>query len=481
MNFFIVLYYFVSVFGFIQLFSVFNYGITINDIFLIILALIFVKDTFWNGKILETAKNPAVVFFLLQIAFVLISALVPLFKGDKIQIIQYLKTTSHFLLYTVIMFIAFTYKIENKIWVRIIKIFIISSIFINLFGIYQLFARIYDLPLAFFEYNSFSSQLRSTGGDDTLKQATLKLENFYRATSIFPEPAGLAGFNLLIFTLIFFPLIHRLKTFYKSKIFNYSVLSLTLVTLLLTYSLTAASVLFFLIIGFFLLTGFNYIIKLWKYLLISFVLLVIADIIIQQYVEISVLKMFWERISKILTTFDPNKYAVAESLPQRLRSAGVAIEVWSSSPLIGVGVGLLAFNTASDILFADSTFFMVLSQTGILGALAFTLMFTVLLYKTYNYAGNYMNRKTEGYEATLFVLTYYIIIYLMIINLFIANNYVNPAMWSYLAIVFALINKDLISKNFQTYKIRLFDEPFKFKFNARIADYIKNNIGERGV
>jgi hypothetical protein len=481
MNLFIVIYYFVSVFGFIQLFSVFNYGLTINDIFLFILAFIFVKDSIWKGKVLETAKNPAVIFFLLQIAFVLISALVPLFKGDKIQIIQYLKTTSHFLLYTVIMFIAFTYKIENKIWVRIIKIFIISSIFINLFGIYQLFARIYDLPLAFFEYNSFSSQLRNADTDNTLKQATLKLENFYRATSIFPEPAGLAGFNLLIFSLVFFPLIHRLKTFFRSKLFNYTVLSLTLVTLLLTYSLTAASVLFFLIIAFFVLTGFQYIIKLWKYLLISFILLVVADIVIQQYVEISVLNMFWERISKILTTFDPNKYAVAESLPQRLRSAGVAIEVWSSSPLIGVGVGLLAFNTATDIMFADSTFFMVLSQAGILGALAFTLMFAVLIYKTYKYAGMYMNSKTDDYEATLYVLTYYIIVYLLIINFFIANNYVNPGMWSYLAIVFALINKDLINKNFKIYRIRFFEKPLEFKFNTRVAEYLKTNIGRKEI
>ncbi len=475
MYFFIVLYYFATVFGFIELFSVLDYGLSINDIFLIILSLIFLKDFIWKGKVLETAKNPAIIFFLLQIAFVLVSAAVPILKGDKIQLIQYIKTTSHFLLYTVIVFIAFTYKIENKVWIRIIRIWLISSILINLFGIYQLFARIYDLPFAFFEYNTFSSQLRTADGEGTLKQATLKLENFYRATSIFKEPSGLASFNLTILIFVFFPFIHKLKSFFRNKLLNLFILSLSLVTILLTYSLTAASVIFFLMLGFFLLTGFRFAGKFLLYILIAFIILALSDNYIEKYVDISVMEMFWDRISRLLTTFDPDKYAVAESLPQRMKSASVALSVWATSPIIGVGMGLLAFNTHTDITFADSSFFMVISQMGILGALAFVLMLGVLLFKSYNFAQKYLDADKEDYNTTLNVLMYYLMVYLFIVNIFISNNYVNPYMWSYLAIVYAIINRNYLRDNYPSLKIKFSDIPLIVKFNRNIADYRNSN------
>lgn len=478
MNFFIVIYYFATIFGFIELFSVLDYGLSINDIFLIIISLIFLKDFIWKGKILETAKNPALIFFLLQIAFVFISASVPIFKGDKIQIVQYMKTTSHFLLYTVIVFIGFTYKIENKVWVRIIQIWLISSILVNLFGIYQLFARIYDLPFAFFEYNTFSSQLRTADGDSTLMQATLKLENFYRATSIFKEPSGLASFNLTVLIFVFFPFIHKLKPFFENKTLNFFVLFLSLVTILLTYSLTAAAVIMFLILSFLILTGFQYVGKFLFYIVIAFMILALSDNYIENYVNISVMEMFWDRISRLLTTFDPDKYAVAESLPQRLKSATVALNVWSSSPIIGVGTGLLAFNTHTDITFADSSFFMVISQMGILGALSFVIMFGILLFKTYTLAKKNIKNLNRDFNTTLNVLTYYLIVYLFIINMFIANNYVNPYMWSYLAIVFAVLNREYLKNKYPLFKIKFSDIPLKIKFNRNIADY-RNSINLR--
>lgn len=466
---------FFSLFGFLELFPILGYGMTVSDINIILVGVVFLKRIFWNGDELIVTKNYASLAYFFMIIFVLLSAVTPIFKGEEIQLIQFIKTTSHFFIYVIIMVVAILYPVEKEFFFKIFKIWLIASIFINLFGIYQLFARIYDLPFAFFEFQSFSSQLRTEGNENVLEQASTKIEKFYRATSIFPEPSALAGFNLQILILTLVPILHKSLKIIKNKLLNSIIILLNMLSLMLTYSLSAVGVLAFLIITYFTLSNTKSVINFFKLIFAFFVILIIADTILINYTEISVLGLIFERVSSALSTLDPSEYAYGESIPQRVLSISEAVRTWTTQPITGIGLGLLHFNS-DKVSFTDSTFFMILSQMGIFAFITFSFMFINMLYNLFIHT---KNKITNTIDSTMNIIILYFTVMISVMLFFTSNQFVTSNVWPIISVLFFVINQNYIKRN-KYFPLKLIKYPLKNQFNYYIAEYLnrKNIINQ---
>lgn len=282
---------------------------------------------------------------------------------------QFFKTYLHFIFLTSCVIFLGMFEFNNKVIVNIIKIWLIISILINIFGVYQLFARAFDLPLAWIDLTNASLTHTET---ETYNQLSLRFENFYRATSIFSEPSSLAGFNLSIIGFLILPMF-KAGTYkiFKSKKFLSFIFILSIVTLFLTFSLTGllgAFVLFMV----YLVYGRNISIKkIFQILVIVALSIIVVDQIVEYYFDTSVLELFYMRVAGILGF---TKTISGESFGSRSFNFAKSLEVWLKSPLIGVGLGQTGQNSQY-ISYSDYAMMHALMETGILGGLTFFFIF----------------------------------------------------------------------------------------------------------
>src|SRR3989339_233051 len=100
MHFLIVLLFIVYFTDIFQFFEISGYGVNLIDFTFLALFLVFLKRIIWDGEEMKFTYHPALIFFILLLSTSIISGIVPLVKGETIQITQYIKTTIHFLFLT---------------------------------------------------------------------------------------------------------------------------------------------------------------------------------------------------------------------------------------------------------------------------------------------------------------------------------------------------------------------------------------------
>jgi len=441
----IILIHFSTLLGIFQLFSFMGYGVTFVDFFLSILYLIILKQFVFDKRKFSITDSKVLVVIILLLFAVFFSGIALFFWAGRESYVQYLKTISHFTFVALYGVVTISIEISYKTVFSILRIYLYSSFIINLYAIYQLIARIYFLPLAYIDITNISFQTRDFDREvGEYTQVVLNFENFYRATSIFSEPSALAWFNIYCLVIILIPLLTRNKPIVKQRWLLYFALGMTIVGLFLTFSLTGMLLLFFLILSIVVLEK----IKMLKMLVVTFAVMIIVattDVIQMNFTEVSIAELFYSRITGLLSAKTRgNLMTVGESAPDRIQSIQNAINLFLDYPITGIGSGNTYYYPKSTKRFTQSSFFHLLTETGLIGAFAF-LFLTIYFLRImlYLYKHRFKSIETMPELATLQSFAIYLILIVFFSNIFIGSAIGNYGFWLEIGLILIIYRQTI--------------------------------------
>jgi O-antigen ligase len=478
MNILIIILFIVYFTQSFQLFAVGTYGFTYIDLFIIIFYLSFLKKVFYDGAKLKFSFNYTFLFVALFLLLGLLSGLMPLLSMDQIYISQFLKTYIHLIFIALFTLICYTYQITPEVWEKVIKMWIIISIVINLYAVYQLFARMFDLPFAWIELSNVSLAVRGTLDQEVAtSQLALRFKDFYRATSIFSEPSTLAANNLIMLSFLITPYFQNKAPYIKSHFFNIIAVILCIMALFLTFALTAVlglALIFAVILIMFRSKRLKMILV---YVFLGTALIFVADHIVKTYTKISVYGLFEKRISSLLQT-DKRKSEgmVGDSFGARAETAEMSIILMERNPLTGIGLGQTQYDTRFSYTYIDFSSFTVLAEMGVPALILFIGIFIGVYYHLYRLLRDkkyrkYLSDSDERMIGTMMVM--FVVIFQT--NFISANNLVTYNLWFFLAMALSLISNMYIKSGERVYEISLVKTPLKNFINQRLTAYQNRN------
>lgn len=475
MNFLVVLLFITYLSETFQVFDVFRFGVTYFHLALLLFYIAYVKKVLWDGVVLIIPKNLVSFFFASVLISGLLSGIVPLINGSSLLLIQYYKTFFHLIFLACIAFTLYSYPFKPDVWTNVLKIWIILSLFINLFGIYQIVARAFDLPLAWIDVTNVALQSRDIHNQtDSISQLSLKFKGFYRATSIFTEPSGLASFNTYIFILFVIPFIQRKKQFINNKIFNIITFSVCLITLFLTFSLTGFVGVALTIISIIIFEKIKKKTPIILSIFAAILLIIITDLIVESYTKLSVAGLFQQRLKGIMTLGSGRNEATdGESFVERMDNIIVSIDIWEKYPIFGTGLGLYQHNNDKNIRFSILSVTAALAEMGILGLISVCGLFIVIIAYAKKFL-NYRNKLCQDNEQLnrLCSILLYLIIPTFVTNFISGNNLVNTNLWIILGMIFSITKYIHISQNKKIFKIVFLNKPLKTYLGLAVNRYL---------
>lgn len=458
--------------GIFRLFAVDTYSVTAFDVGLVLFYIYAAKKVIWDGQLLEYPRSSGFYFLCAMVLIALFSGAAPILEGNINKEMQYLKTTFHFLYLVFFAIVCAGLRINLSDSKRAIQMLMVCAVAIHIFGIYQLVARATDLPLAWLNISditlSSSSRGAEAGGggwtdeNGVTRQISLNYGNFYRATSIFSEPSALAGFCNFILVCLLVPVIRNEKPFINSRKFNTFLTILTIVSLFLTFSLTGL-VLFVGIVGFaFLTERSKSILKILKIMCFITVLLFITDLIVESTTQISVAALFTQRVGGIISTYTGGRIETTggESFFTRVSTLSKAVEIWTVYPVTGIGLGCyFYFMRTADFGFSDSSFFSILAETGIIGAIVFVGMFAGLFRESYRFLFTKFYKQLQP-DTRLMVLFVFYNLLLNSISAITANTVVTSYFWLQTGISFIVLRNAYCESSLPMVKVQIMQTPF---------------------
>jgi O-antigen ligase len=344
-----------------------------------------------------------------------------------------------------------------------LKALIFVSLIINIFGIYQMVARAYDWPLAWITLNNVSFNRGDIEGSKMeYKQLSLSYGNFFRATSIFSEPSALGAFNSYILSLLLIPIVYKLKNFVKSRLLWIILLIMSSAAALFTFSMTAF-VGFLMVFSGFILTQRPKNLTRFFLIAVSIVLVIIvADAIISQSLNVSVIELFTKRIEGIASFGSGQKEVFGESFGVRLKSSEKAIEIWKEYPISGIGLGLTAYNKLNDLQFADMSFFALIAELGTIGTLAYLLFFISIVYLPFRLIKNKTNHTLfDDNDKRILFVPFFMMLVQIILNFISGNNFINFNFWGFSGFVLSILNTVYLKQGYRIVNLRLVRTPLK--------------------
>ncbi len=445
-------------------------GITTNDFLTLIFTFLFLKIAIWDGEELRIARNPAIPIYFVFLLATFVSGLSPLFSGNGDLMTQYLKTMLHFHFTALVTIIFIFNKFDNKSLNTFIKVWLVLSLFINIFGIYQIIARAFDLPFAWIDLTSASFFSRVQGDTDEFTQLSLRFEGFFRATSFFSEPSALGAFNGLTLAFSIVPGFKKLEPFIKSKYLRNAIIIFSVAGLLLAFSLTGVAVLMIVLLTVLLTERLNTFWGLVKILPFLILFVFIADYAVESYAGISVLELFGKRFGTLANLLSGSGGFSGgidgESVTMRGRNFSAMVSIWESSPIIGVGLGLTFFSTYADgWAFSDSSIMAVMAELGLVGAIPYIAMFIMFYVTSFRLIKTkVINQLLDHDSKRLISMTIYIMPYLIITNFVSANNLINISSALFFGIIMSIQNNYYIDIKKDYYPLKLVELPLRDRF-----------------
>lgn len=481
-NFLIILYAFTYFLEIFQLFGVGGTGITINDFVTGAIVIAFLIKAVWYGEEFKIAKNPALMFFLFFCLSTFISGIGPLIRGYPFEITQYFKTTAHFHQTILFAYVILFIRIDTEVVWKFIRIWLIASIFINMFGAYQIVARFFDLPLAWFEVTNQSMFARGVLETDatSFKQLSLQFGNFFRSTSIFSEPSALAAFNTILLIFMFVPYLQTRKFIFQRGWVNFLVSFWIIVSLIISFSLTGWLGVAIIVMVALIIEKYSNLQNFFKAIMYLLPVIVMVEISIQSYNEEGMLNLIWERLSGVAGFLFGNRYnlIVGESFADRFANMLTYFTVWMHYPTIGYGFGC-GYMTyyARDRVFSDTTLMQVLSELGFVGFIGFFGYFISLFFMTIRF-----NLKHKSYQFVekshlqMLRIGFYLLSFYFVNSYISANQIIAPHMYFLLFFIIGPINHYLIDYEKKYFIFKAVKVSLKKRFSRNIAAYLNRNI-----
>lgn len=425
-----------------SLLSIGTYGFSYSEFSIILIAAFITFQVVWNGKPLRIPARTDLYFIVgIWVAFAL-SAVAVLFTADKSFVVQTGKTFAHMTMIWTCAMAIMVYPIKNEQWITVLRVNIVIALVVSLYAMYQLPARALDWPLGWIEVSNASFGRGLADGADT-KQLALQFADFYRATSIFSEPSSLAGYSASTLILLLVPMLSGTKPLFRSNTFTWISISLSLIALLIAFSLTGVM----LLAGFGMLAtvlfGKRALRSMMHIGIVTVAVLVTTNYLVYSLTQFDVLETFAARIVNVSSGAAGSELAdeniVGESYTQRTSDYTMSVSAWVESPLLGVGPGCFSQSESGkkhNSPFVTGTINNALAELGIVGAVAviglLSLCFVELLidYRQWSRA----SIKLDSDDGTLVAIMPFKMIQL-IITAFTANWMINAVEWSTLAMI----------------------------------------------
>lgn len=427
-------------FGF-SLFYLSTYGITLIDINIWLCFALLLFAFFILNQGLKIAKNPPNIFLILFNGSIFFSFAFLFLSGTAISNGQLIKSTSHYYYVFGFLILIFSSLLQPETYYRkIIPTLIVLLTFFNLYGIYQLFARLYGLPLGWIEYTNkgiFSRLEIFTG----VQQAIMSYGYFIRATSIFTEPSVLASFNVYLLIFLIIPWIQFRESFIRNNVLSTIFIAISIITLFFTYSMTGTLGLILIFVLVLFLEKYSSYKKTLIIVVICIGLLVFANWMAIEFIHTDLFELFSFRFKSLISL--GKEEIGGESLSGRLDNLAQSFRVFLENPLFGVGMGLLGYQPNFDYMFSDSSLFSILSEVGIFAGLFFIAMMLSLFYYSVNLyklvQRSIIFNLNNGEKKLIGVIPY--IVLFEIFRTFFTVNYLSYfAFWMNIAFAFMVIN-----------------------------------------
>jgi len=463
--------------SFFQIGQIGGFGITLEDISLVLIYIYVIKKVFWDGKPLKFSWHPAFWFLILLLISGILSSIPSILEGNQTIIIQYFKSSSHFYYFTLFALICAVYPIEIKEWSNVLKMWLILGLLIDVFAIYQIIARVYELPLAWISITNVNFSSRNGQPLEEVEQLSLRYGDFYRATSIFSEPSALGSFNTYIMAFLIIPVINKFKHLIKSKVFIVFAIIACASSQLFTFSMTGFVGFMLILIAIIFLEKVKNVLR-YTFMIIAFCLVVVtADAIFSNSLGVSVVELFTKRIQGLIHWGDTEKEVPGESFGVRLLSGQKAIDVWEEYPITGIGLGLSQYNKKNDLVFADFSSFAVLAELGTIGIFAFVGMFGALFFTVIRYTQqkSYINCLDEEEKRNI-GLMFYVLLVQFIINFVAGNNLISVNLWVPISMVFSIVNNANVKTNRYVVELTLVKKPLKYYLRDSITAYLNTGL-----
>jgi hypothetical protein len=458
MKWYYMLMFMASVFGIFQVLAIGTFGMSPLELCYTVFFLYLPFHLYALGRPVRFPVNLENVALVGFIVCTLISSVYVLFLGETRNNQQFIKTALHFFFVVVIMFVHGHLRITPAFVNSILRFYLSFCVLLSLYAVYQVPARIMDLPLAWMPVTNVSfhdSEEYSSVGS----QLALKFENFYRATSVYSEPSSLGYASAMQIVLVLVPILRKSKHFLKTK----WAVSLSLVTsviaLFLAFSMTGVLVMFTCLAVVILLYPKRVVPRLLPIVGITAACILVADVLAMTIVDISVLDMFRGRIGSYVTGAAFSDVGqgtiIGESATQRYDDIRVAYEVWKDSPVTGYGFGCFrhhVYGRLHNSTFPSNTYATVLVDTGLLGLLSYVFMLGCFVMVTFSLERRWTKAGMAGHypdaDSVVAIAPVYLV-GMLVVNMS-GNTVVNHASWlHFLPIVAAW---QIARKTFGEYK-----------------------------
>lgn len=461
-----------------EIFHISTFSFTYFDAFFLFFVLWCIKRIFWNGDQFKMEKKYFVLCLFVLPVVCMVSSINPMFLNfDNLNVLQYVKSTTNFLYCVSFGIMCSGLDIPIILWINGLRGLIIFAIPINLFGGYQLIARVYDLPLKQLEYNAVNFITKLENPDGLPTQLALNFENFYRATSVFSEPSYLAMYNSTVLMICMVSAFLGSTLLIKNKKLMWTVVICAIIGNFLTFSLTAVvTIASYVGMLFFLEHGGKKKLKIAYSMLFLFFLLIPINYVIEDVSKISLLNLFEQRISSV-ATLNHSESISGESFFYRASTMNLAVSIWKDSPFFGVGTGMFYYYAPmyypsyyGQIIYTDSGFIQALTEWGIFGFVFFLGFVVTLLVSSIKERKYFKDLSTDPYIILLYLLPYFGIMLLWLNTS--QNSLISRIFWLYAGCSISIFRYFYNKNNAPIYSFTLFATPLKNRFIKNMTPQI---------
>lgn len=336
----------------------------------ILLAFFFFLESCMRKRTIMRSRS-LLLLALLNLA-VLFSVVTPLaLPSSTGSLSEFLSTWVQLILVSVLFVCVLNLRATRAVVLRSVRLLIGIALLCSVYGIYQVFAHIYDLPLATITltYPGMTMHGGSAYGI------------FERATSFFAEPKYFGTFLIPPMVLLGMTMIANTDTrIFYSRRTNLGILIVLGIGVLFSLSLSAYVILIAMGLLVFLFSAPRKKAKILVVALAACAILLIGDFGIDRLLGESFVQHFSLRIGSFIKTVRHADFArdinAPTSLPENFAVALDGLRVWASHPWIGVGLNNYQFYAnpvvrGRELLVTGSSYVAILASSGILGFMTF--------------------------------------------------------------------------------------------------------------
>jgi len=420
-------------FAHFALFVAFGEGIQWMHLFGGLIVIHMIARMFLGSKLSLAPATPWVIGILLASFVSILGA----FNRPGEYVLEFWKSEIQ-LLFAVLVYIAVTQlRIENRHILLLMKILILISVGVALYGFYLLPARFYGWPGGVLKLTniSLSAPAQSIG----------VIFYMIRSSSIFSEPSYYGHYMNGMIALSLTAALHRPKIFGSPWII-WLILAIQFLGLLISFAMSAYYMFAIVLFCVILTESMRNRIK----ISVSLALLVVAGLaltfLVEKLTDFQVQKFIFDRVHGIwlfLLTGDTGYFVGPESVFQRIDTARIAMNVWLDYPILGVGLGgytliSYVYGDINPMGFSANVIVNTFAEMGIVGAVPLFGMMISSLYGAWRiFRFKIKPTDNDNPEMTEIRLLARMVFFLMLVEVVyfhIQGSFFWPSVWYYLGL-----------------------------------------------